>query len=77
MNLKKGPVQDLTTFLKKILLSRVPAMNKYGRGPVSGEEKNGYVPLGLPFIFLYLPNGSGTTRSPGLVSTVLIFFWAN
>ena len=24
-------------------------------------------PHGLPFIFLYLPNGSGTTRSPGLV----------
>ena len=22
---------------------------------------------GLPFIFLYLANGSGTTRSPGLV----------
>ena len=21
-------------------------MNKYGRGPVLGEEKNGYVPLG-------------------------------
>ena len=21
-------------------------MNKYGRGPVQGEEKNGYVPLG-------------------------------
>ena len=27
-------------------------------------------PLGLPFIFLYLPNGSGTTRSPGLVFLV-------
>ena len=24
-------------------------------------------PDGLPFIFLYLPNGSGITRSPGLV----------
>ena len=32
-------------------------------------------PHGLPFIFLYLINGSGTTRSPGLVLRSFQFLW--
>ena len=35
---------------------------------VTGFSQYGWIlPHGLPFIFLYLPNGFGTTRSPGLV----------